>query len=154
CFPGYIPWPAAHFGNANGEFLFFQQDPWMQGYMSEGNMIKINGLRFMGWSEQPVGALQLDGPTLASFTSRAPFANGEQRASNNPPTIQYDSNATLGAAMAFHPSLGGNWTYIGGHWHRGAFIGYATGAMTPPTGAPGSNPRWIVSKVSDVFRPD
>lgn len=148
-FTGYIPWAAAHFGNAAGQYLWFHPDPWVPGYMVEGNVIKVNGLRWMGASEMSAEALQLDRFTLEDFLSRPNQPSG-MNTGFTPRTTLYDASVgTLAAAMAYHPSLGFNSTYVGGNWHRGAFPYYS------PTTGPG-HPRptvWYVTHVTETIRP-
>lgn len=145
-FTGYIPWAAGHFGNAPGRFYWFHQDPWMPSHSTEGNVIKVNGVRWMGATGMTMEALQVDRRTFGEFVSRpvGPFTSNN----NNPPTVLYDSSVeTQAAAMAYHPSLGLNGTYVGGNWHRGAFPNYS------PQGGPGHpRPKWYVSKTSEVLR--
>jgi prepilin-type N-terminal cleavage/methylation domain-containing protein/prepilin-type processing-associated H-X9-DG protein len=148
-FTGYIPWAAAHFNNAPGQYLWFHADPWIPGYVVEGNVIKINGLRFMGATEMPAEALQIDPATLSDFRSR-PNQPSQLNPTYSPPTSLYDSSTgTLAAAMAYHPSLGLNSTYVGGSWHRGAFPNYGA------TRGPGHPARkWYVTQLREVNRTD
>lgn len=149
-FTGYIPWAAGHFNNAPGRFYWFHQDPWAQTFMTEGNVIKMNGVRFMGATEMSMEALMLDKQTFADFASRSvgPYTTNTTA---TPRTVLYDSSvATQAAAMAFHPSLGLNSVYVGGSWHRGAFQNYS------PSAGPG-HPRpnkFYVSKLSEINRAD
>jgi prepilin-type N-terminal cleavage/methylation domain-containing protein len=153
CFPGYIPWPAAHAYNAPGPYHFFQPDPFNEGYMAEGNMIKVNGLRWMGAVGETVQTMMLDRSTLADFLRR-PNTGIQHPSPYNPPTYQYDAQNTIQAAMAFHPSLGGNWTYIGGSWHRGAFHPTPGSDAYDMRTGPGGPPKWLVARTADVLRPD
>ncbi len=149
-FTGYIPWAAGHFNNAPGKYYWFHEDPWSPVHMTEGNVIKMNGVRFMGATQMPMEALMIDRGTFADFASRSV---GPYTFSNTatPRTVLYDSSVTTqAAAMAFHPSLGLNSTYVGGSWHRGAFQGYS------PASGPG-HPRpnkWYVTKLSEINRTD
>ncbi|MGE3108339.1 MAG: type II secretion system protein [Phycisphaerales bacterium] len=148
-FTGYIPWAAGHFNNAPGRFYWFHPDPFTPPYMTEGNVIKVNGMRWMGATEMPMDALMVDRATFADFASR-PIGPYTLNQSATPRTVLYDSSvATQAAAMAYHPSLGLNSVYVGGSWHRGAFPGYS------PSGGPGHpRPKWYVTKISEVRRTD
>jgi len=147
-FTGYIPWAAAHFNSAPGGFYWFHPDPWVPGHMTEGNVIKVNGVRWMGATEMSVDALQVDRGTAADFQSRP--NNGTLNTNGSPATVLYDASVdTLAAAMAYHPSLGLNSTYVGGSWHRGAFPNYS------PMGGPGHpRPKWYVTQTREINRPD
>lgn len=147
-FTGYIPWAAGHLYNAAGQNVWLHPDPWVPGRMVEGNVIKMNGLRWMGATGMTLDELQIHKPTADSFRNRpnvAALANGA------PPTTLYDSSiGTLAAAMAFHPSLGMNTTYVGGNWHRGAMQGYTVGG-----GMGHPRPRkWYVTHLHEVRRSD
>lgn len=147
-FTGYIPWSAAHFGNAPGQYIWFHADPWVPGYMVEGNVIKVNGLRWMGATEMSAESLQVDRATLTDFLSR-PNTPSSTHPNYAPPTTLYDSSVnTLAAAMAYHPSLGLNSTYVGGSWHRGAFPSYS-----PRTGPGHPRQVWYVTHASKVLKP-
>ncbi|MBX3357893.1 MAG: prepilin-type N-terminal cleavage/methylation domain-containing protein [Phycisphaeraceae bacterium] len=144
-FTGYIPWAAGHFNSRAGGYYWFHPDPWIPNRFLEGNVIKVNGLRFMGATEMPAQALQLDGNTLSDFLTRPNAPTYHE----SPPTTLYDGSvASLAAAMAYHPSLGGNYTYVGGNWHRGSFQNYT--AM----GGAGVTQRWVVGRTADARRPD
>lgn len=154
CFTGYIPWAAGHLNNAPTWYYWLHPDPWQHGYMVEGNVIKVNGLRFMGATGMTVEQLQLDRRVAAEFRARPnqpTFSNGVPR------TTLYDGSVnTLAAAMAYHPSLGLNGTYVGGNWHRGAFPNYRTGSTSSPgdvgnIGHP--SPKWYVTHMYEIFHP-
>lgn len=147
-FTGYIPWAAAHFNSAPGSYYWFHPDPWVFGHATEGNVIKVNGVRWMGATEMSVDALQVDRGTAADFQSRD--NTGTLNSSGRPATVLYDGSVgTLAAAMAYHPSLGLNSVYVGGSWHRGAFQSYS------PTGGPGHpRPKWYVTQTREINRPD
>ncbi|HYE02947.1 MAG TPA: type II secretion system protein [Phycisphaerales bacterium] len=148
-FTGYIPWAAGHLSNMPGAHVWLHPDPWMPGYMVEGNVIKVNGLRFMGATELPLEALMVDRATFKDFNSRP---NGPATISTgSPPTTLYDGGGgTVQAAAAYHPSLGMNTTYVGGNWHRGAFPNYSTGAAYNRIGHP--NPKWYVTHLHEIRR--
>lgn len=148
-FTGYIPWAAAHFNNAPGRYVWFHGDPWVPGHFTEGNVIKVNGVRFMGATEMSMEALMIDPGTFSDFASR-PQGPYTTNPSFNPPTVLYDGSVgTQAAAMAFHPSLGLNSVYVGGSWHRGAFPTYAA------NGGPGHpRPKWYVTHTSEINRTD
>src|SRR5688572_31293581 len=92
----------------------------------EGNLIKMNGMRFMGATEMTTTQLMLDRRTANEFLSRPnPVVRYDTRV---PRTTEYNNGVnTLAAAMAFHPSLGLNSVYVGGSWHRGGFPNYRRG---------------------------
>lgn len=148
CFTGYIPWAAGHLGNTVGPYVWLHPDPWYPSHAVEGNVIKMNGLRFMGATGLTLDALMVHKPTANLFRNRptTPTFGGSR-----PPTTLYDSDVgSLPAAMAFHPSLGMNTTFVGGNWHRGAMQGYS--AM----GGPG-HPRpkkWYVTETREILRTD
>lgn len=157
-FPGYIPWSGAHFGNQPGPYTWFQPDPWYPDYMTEGNVIKINGMRWMGMSGMTEEALQLDRLTLSEFMSRPNIAD-QVNPNNTPRTVLYDGDVgSRAAAMAYHPSLGLNSTYVGGSWHRGAFPNYtaAGGPGHPHPMTPGATTptTFYVTKTSQVIKSD
>lgn len=120
-FVGYAPWTMGHLNNRVGPYVLLHPDPLQEGYMVEGNVIKINGLRWMGATGMTLDALQIHKPTADDFRSR-----NQQVSSRNdtwtPRTVLYDTNiAGWAPAMAYHPSLGMNVAMLGGSGHRGAF---------------------------------
>src|SRR5262245_57982943 len=100
----------------------------------------------MGWSEQPPQALQLDGSTLTDFLRR-PNPVTFSDAGNLHTTLYDGATNSLAAAMAYHPSLGGNYTYVGGNWHRGSFQTWSSYSGT-------TTPRWVVGKIHEAQKPD
>lgn len=147
-FTGYIPWSAAHFNSAPGSYIWLHQDPWVPGHFTEGNVIKVNGVRWMGATDMSVDALQVDRGTAVDFLSRPEGAS--LNSGGRPATVLYDGSVgTLAAAMAYHPSLGLNGTYVGGNWHRGAFPTYS-----PLNGPRHPHPKWYVTQTREINRPD
>lgn len=152
-FTGYIPWAVGHLNNAPGPYVWLHPDPLQDGYMVEGNVIKVNGFRFMGATDMPDEALMIDKATLKDFRSRSKTPS---RINNDysPRTTLYDGTdaTSFAAAMAYHPSLGFNSTYVGGNWHRGAFPNFdrMNGVGHP------RNPHWkfYVTHLHEVNRPD
>ncbi len=146
-FTGYIPWAAGHLNNAPGANVWLHPDPWNPTYMVEGNVIKVNGLRWMGATGMTIDELMVHKPTANLFRSRPVQATYNN--SGRPPTTLYDSDVgSLPAAMAYHPSLGFNSTYVGGNWHRGAMQGY-----TPGGGMGHPRPKWYVTETREIRRP-
>lgn len=120
-FVGYAPWTVGHLNNQPGPYVLLHPDPWNDGYMVEGNVIKPNGLRWMGATGMPLDALQIDKRTASDFRSRP---NNPSAVNNgySPKTVLYDTDAgSLAAAMGYHPSLGMNTSMLGGSANRGGF---------------------------------
>lgn len=149
-FTGYIPWPAAHLGNAPTQYIWFQPDPWNPGYFVEGNVIKVSGLRFMGASGILAQALQFDKNLVETDFSKRP--NTPTFGGGAPPTTLYDADVTTYAAsMAYHPSLGFNHVYVGGDWSHGAMPGYSTGY---PGAIGHPSHKFYVTHVNEILRTD
>ncbi len=150
-FTGYIPWAVGHLNNAVTPKVWLHPDPWQPGYMVEGNVIKVNGLRWMGATGSTVETLMVDRRTAADFNSRS-INPSQLNAGWSPPTSLYDTDVTSrAAAMAYHPSLGLNSTYVGGSWHRGAMPNFSTGNP----GNIGHPPRkWYVTHVHEIIKTD
>lgn len=160
-FTGYIPWAVAHLGNVITDKVWLFPDPWTPNYFVEGNSIKVAGLRWMGATGMSVEALQIDRATMRNFMSRdnAPSSNNPGYA---PPTTLYDfPTTTLAMAMAYHPSLGVNYTYVGGNWSDGAMPGFSV----PPAGTvnlqptrighpSGTSKKWYVTHMHEIARAD
>ena len=126
-FTGYIPWAVGHLGNQITPLVWLFPDPWWDSYFVEGNIIKPAGLRWMGANGMPLQARQLDKATFIDFKDR-PNTPSATNPSYAPPTTLYDTDVgSLAAAIGYHPSLGGNYTYLGGNWHRGAFPNFEAG---------------------------
>lgn len=126
-FVGYIPWAVGHLNNGYTPLVWVHPDPWQKGYYTEGNVIKVNGIRWLGANGLPLEVHQLDKATLADFRSRPNAISGTNPA-YSPPTVLYDTNGgTLAAAMAYHPSLGMNNIYVGGNAYQGGFPNYVQG---------------------------
>ena len=126
-FTGYIPWAVGHLNNAFGPLIWLHPDPLVKGYYTEGNIIKINGYRWLGENGFPFDVHQLDRATLAEFRTRN-RAPSSTNPGYSPPTNLYDDPIdTLPAALAFHPSLGMNTVYVGGSRSRGAMYYYLKG---------------------------
>lgn len=126
-FTGYIPWAVGHLNNQPTPLVWLHPDPWFKNFMVEGNVIKINGLRWLGATGMGEEGHMIHRATRRDFSTR-----GTNPSSMNPgwqpPTTLYDTDVSGRApAMAFHPSLGMNLVYVGGSWGRGAFSGYVRG---------------------------
>ncbi|MCC6319863.1 MAG: prepilin-type N-terminal cleavage/methylation domain-containing protein [Phycisphaerales bacterium] len=120
-FVGYAPWTMGHLNNRVGPYVLLHPDALQSGYMVEGNVIKINGLRWMGATGMPLDALQIDKVTADLFRSRSQ-AVSTRNDNYTPRTVLYDTDITGWApAMAYHPSLGMNVGMVGGSGHRSGF---------------------------------
>jgi prepilin-type N-terminal cleavage/methylation domain-containing protein len=120
---GYIPWAVGHLNNAPGPGVWLHPDPFQDGYMVEGNVIKVAGLRWMGATGMPLEAHMIDKNTMVDFKNRpnTPQLNPGYA----PRTSLYDGSVgTLACAVAYHQSLGINYSYVGGNWSRGAMPSY------------------------------
>ena len=150
-FTGYIPWAVGHLDNAVTPKVWLHPDPWQPGYFVEGNVIKINGLRWMGATGSTLDTLMVDKRTAADFATRS-ITPSQQNAGYAPPTTLYDNDVTSrAAAMAYHPSLGFNSTYVGGNWHRGAMQGFIR-ANPGFIGHP--RPKWYVTHLHEILKTD
>ncbi len=154
-FTGYIPWAAAHFNEANAgatKYVWLHPDPWYKTYFTEGNAVKVNGLRWYGESGFPLDAFMLNKRTVSDFRTRPNTPTGTFDGPNHSPRTKAYSGSTgdLAAAVSYHPSLGMNTTYVGGSWSRGAYPTYSTGAGFqlghPPK-------KFYVTHLNEVIRP-
>lgn len=140
-FTGYIPWAVGHLNDAYTPLAWLHPDPFRKGFFVEGNIIKINGLRWLGASGIPIEVAQLDRATLSDFRAR-PNDASQTNTGYSPPTTLYDTApTTLAAAMAYHPSLGMNCIYVGGHAYQGAFPNYTRGTINNAPKADIGHPR-------------
>ncbi len=151
-FTGYIPWAVGHLNNQVNPKVWLHPDPWQPGFMVEGNVIKVNGLRWMGATGMSVEALMVDRRTASDFNSRN-INPSQTNPGWQPPTTLYDNDVgSRAAAMAYHPSLGLNSTYVGGSWHRGAMPGFQNGNPGrighPPQG------KFYVTHVHEIIKTD
>ena len=127
-FTGYIPWAVAHLNNAGMQLVWLFPDPWVPDRFVEGNAIKVAGLRWMAATQMPLNAIQIDGATFLDFQNRDPTPSF---GGANPPTTLYDGPMnSRGLAVAYHPTFGVNYTYVGGNWSDGAMPAFVAG--TPP----------------------
>ncbi len=98
----------------------------------EGSAIKMNGLRFRGFTGLAPEAFQIDRGTLQSFQTRprpTSVQSGYFGSYISPTPADYQG------ALAVHPSWGLNTTYVGGDYLHGAFTGAGTpGISNPATG--------------------
>ncbi len=147
-FVGYAPWTMGHFNDRPGTYILLHPDPWHDGYMVEGNAIKPNGLRWMGATGMKPDEIMVDKNTANMFRQRGIVP--EFRNNYAPRTVLYDNTPNgMPAAFAYHPSLGGNFSLLGGSASRG---GFAT--------APGPTPFTHVARphyttrISEVRRTD
>ena len=132
-FTGYIPWDVGHLNNAYTPLIWLHPDPLAKGFYVEGNIIKINGYRWLGENGFPFDVHQLDRATLAEFRTRSRTPSSTNPGYSPPTNLYDDPIDTLPAALAFHPSLGMNTVYVGGSRSRGAMWGYRRGAVIPTT---------------------
>ena len=153
-FTGYIPWAVGHLNGTPGSRVWLHPDPWYPGYYVEGNVIKVNGLRWMGATEMTIDSLVVHKPTADLFRVRP--QQPSQLTNYSPRTTLYDTNVgSLAAAMAYHPSLGFNSTYVGGSWHRGAMSGFVAGTTANPHGGIGHpRPKFYVTHVNEIQKTD
>ncbi len=156
-FTGYIPWAVAHLGGAVTDKVWLFPDPWTPGYFIEGNIIKVAGVRWMGATGMPVEALQIDKATSSEFRTRSTVASSSNPA-YAPPTTLYDSpTTTLPTAMAYHPTFGVNYTYVGGNWSDGAMPTYANGTIIPryvPSTIGHPAKKWYITHQHEITRTD
>lgn len=119
-FTGYIPWEVGHLNNNITPRVWLMPDPLISNYFLEGNIIKIAGARWMGAAGLTDEVQQLDGPTRKVFQTRSKNPSSTNP-TWSPPTSLYDTAPdTYMAAMAYHPSMGFNYSLVGGNAHRGA----------------------------------
>lgn len=142
---GYISWQVGHLNNAPGPLVWLHPDPFHpNNFMVEGNVIKAAGYRWMGASGMAPEAFQLDRALFKEFMARDATPSSTNP-TWSPPTILYDTNvAGRAPAFAYHPSLGLNYTYVGGSSSRGARPNFYRGAAGSATVVAGSN-----SKIGD-----
>lgn len=155
-FTGYIPWAVGHLNNNVTDKVWLFPDPWTPNYFIEGNIIKVAGVRWMGASGMPVEALQIDKATSADFRAR-PNTPSSSNPTYSPPTTLYDSPTnTLATAMAYHPTFGVNYTYVGGNWSDGAFAGFTNGTSNPyvPTKIGHPSKKFYVTHLNEINRTD
>ena len=151
CFTGYIPWAVAHLFNAPTPMVWLHPDPWDPKYMLEGNLIKPAGLRWMGASGLPMDQIQINKDLAREFFARRSNAVPDYRNAYSPPTVLYDAPTTThAAAFAFHPTLGFNYTYIGGSAHRGAMPGFAASLAGSKIGHPAN--KFYATHVYEIRR--
>lgn len=147
-FVGYAPWTVGHLNNAPGPHVLLHPDPWVAGYMVEGNVIKPGGLRWMGATDMPLDALVVDKKTAAAFRARSNVPSAINQ-TWQPRTTLYDVDIkSLAAAMAYHPSLGLNAAMVGGSANRG---GFQKADRNSPFSSGVAKPHYT-SKQSDVQR--
>ncbi|MBY0313773.1 MAG: prepilin-type N-terminal cleavage/methylation domain-containing protein [Phycisphaerales bacterium] len=132
---GYIPWAVGHLDNQPGKFVWLHPDPFNPGYMVEGNVIKVAGLRNMGAMGLPPEGAMFDRSIFREFMARSGAVSGNPNGGYNnnysPRTSMYDTDTRVrGAAFAYHQSIGLNYVYVGGSATNGAYLNYARGANT------------------------
>ncbi len=126
-YTGYIPWEVAHLYDAPGKLVWLQPDKFQPGYMVEGNVIKASAYRFMGAVDFIPEAMQVDRNLAIELAARDPNYSSINP-NYHPPTTLYDgATSSRAAGFGYHPSLGFNFTYVGGSTTRGAMWKYARG---------------------------
>lgn len=155
-FTGYIPWAVGHLNNNVTDKVWLFPDPWVPNYFVEGNIIKVAGIRWMGATGMSVEALQIDKATSTDFRSR-PNTPSSTNPGYSPPTTLYDSPTTnIATAMAYHPTFGVNYTYVGGNWSDGAMQGFTNGTSTPYVPSKIGHPvkKWYITHMNEINRSD
>jgi prepilin-type N-terminal cleavage/methylation domain-containing protein len=155
-FTGYIPWAVGHLNNQVTDKVWLFPDPWQPNYFVEGNIIKVPGVRWMGATGMSIDALQIDKATANDFRARPVIAD-QTHPTWSPPTNTYDSPTTLlPTAMAYHPTFGVNYTYIGGNWSDGAYPGFTNGTSIPyvPTKLGHPAKKFYVTHLHELNRTD
>lgn len=155
-FTGYIPWAVGHLNDAVTDKVWLFPDPWQANFFIEGNIIKVAGIRWMGASGMGVEALQIDKATAADFRTRSTTPSSSNPGFH-PPTNLYDSpTTTLPTAMAYHPTFGTNYTYVGGNWSDGAFPNFQNGTSNPyvPTRIGHPSKKFYVTHQNEIARTD
>ncbi len=114
--PAYINWTWAHVGGGAGAIDMLPPDPDNRGRFIEGDVVKVWPLRLFNYMEIPGKSVQIDRPTWSAFNARS-----KTGIFGVPNTVLYDDPNTYQYAMAWHPSLGMNETYVGGNYRRGGF---------------------------------
>jgi prepilin-type N-terminal cleavage/methylation domain-containing protein/prepilin-type processing-associated H-X9-DG protein len=159
-FTGYIPWAVGHLSNQGSQLYWLHADPWHEQYMVEGNVIKVAGLRWMGASGLPLDLMMLDKNTLADYRNRPVDGAGVVAFQDtfNPHTSLYDGQVTTrAAAIAYNPSFGWNYTYVGGNWHRGAMPNFSLNGTVSPTDSTIGHPqqgKFYVTHQYEIRRTD
>lgn len=150
-FTGYIPWAVGHLNNNATDKIWLHPDPWRKNFMVEGNIIKVNGLRWLGASGLPADGHVVHRATRSDFLARNP--NPDITNPNwSPPTLLYDGNNDgRGGAFGYHPSMGQNTVYVGGSWGRGAFPGYER--QVPANIGHPRQGKFYVTHMHEVLRP-
>ncbi len=152
-FTGYIPWAVGHLNNQATDKVWLHPDPWRKNFMVEGNIIKVNGLRWMGATGLPDDGQMLERATRKDFQARNPNPSS-MNPGWSPPTLLYDDTTALrgrGVGFGYHPTLGQNTVYVGGSWGRGAFPRY-TRAVPAQIGHPAEG-TFYVTHMHQVHRP-
>lgn len=151
----YIPWLTAHVGTTPDSVSFVSPDPWNTGKFTEGNVIKVAGMRWMSNVDFSLDAHQIHKATANDFRQRSTTGTA---GGSNPPTILYDSPTnTLPGAIAYHPTFGVNSVYMGGNYRLGAFPNYTASAGNHAMGHPRppqqSYRRFYVIRIDEVLNP-
>lgn len=131
-------------------YSIFPGDPYGKGLL-EGSITKVWTLYYLHYTGMKMQEMQLDKNLQKDFDARP----------DNPIAmaggfIGYGDNTTV-AAYAWHPTLGMNGVYVGGHYQWGAFRGQGPGG-TWGNPTPTGNPRigggqFYVQKFSDIRNP-
>jgi prepilin-type N-terminal cleavage/methylation domain-containing protein len=162
-FVGYAPWSVAHLGTAPGPYVLLQPDILANqaDIFVEGNCIKVPGMRFAGATSFNLQTLMIDKATFAEFNTRATTPVGGQTPTlsfpaYSPPRNQYDTTLTdKAAAIAYHSTLGMNFTFLGGSGHRGGFPGSTAGSswLDPKKDATNPHGRHYTKRQSELRFP-
>jgi prepilin-type N-terminal cleavage/methylation domain-containing protein len=162
-FVGYAPWSVAHLGTNPGPYVLLHPDILANtpDVFVEGNCIKAPGMRFAGATNYSLESLMIDKATFAEFNTRATTPTGGQTPTlrfpqYSPPRNQYDGTLTdKAAAIAYHSTLGMNYTFLGGSGHRGAFPGStaASAWLDPKKSATNLHGRHYTKRQSELRFP-
>jgi len=152
--PAGAHWAWNHGQNA---YSLFPADPWEKGKYLYHSITKVWPWHLMGYGYYPHELMQLDKATYQDFFRRSNTPTNESG------YFRDYAASTYAAAIAFHPSLGYNGTFVGGAYQFGAFRGQQPGDGSPGSEfgnpAPGGNPKisggnFYVQRGSDFRTPD
>jgi prepilin-type N-terminal cleavage/methylation domain-containing protein len=135
-------------------YSIYPGDPMGSKQLLEGSITKVWTLYYLSYASYPMQSVMLDKPTRAEFNLRTQAPTGAG-------TFLGYSDASAVAAYAWHPSLGMNGVYVGGHYRWGAFRGQGTGGPLDsgwgnpePSGNPrSSGGQFYVRHATDVRLP-
>jgi prepilin-type N-terminal cleavage/methylation domain-containing protein len=148
---GYISWAwAAHRANDYDEIRVrtLPMDPTDKGKWMGGAATKVWTWRLWTYDLNPA-AMQIDKPTFSDFFSRTKVPSDPGTRLNS-----YDGVNQYQNAMAFHPSFGYNYVYVGGSGRNGAFPN-ARGNIPHDGGiSQAQGGRFYVNNIAQVRRTD